>query len=390
MRVTLWGAGANVSLAALKYVAGYLAGSSALIADAAHSLSDLLTDVVTLVAVELARLPPDEGHPFGHGRFEAVGSLSVAAVLVGAAGGVGWNSLSVLTEMLHGSAAVENALALSGYGGLALGACVVSIMTKEALYWATVRVGRQVNSQTLIANAWHHRSDAFSSIAALVGVGGSLAGIPMLDPAAGLVVAALVAKVGVEIGLEVFEEVMVSSEPLKETCEEVRTLASATIGVLGVDQVRARKMGPYSLVDFRIIVDPHISVSAARQIAERIRQTILTTHESVSDVVVHVSPEVTSGTFADVASMRPHTEVESEVHTALEAIPEIEGVSNVTLHYVPQRGIHLKVDIACDSGMTLQHAAGIARKAKKVLEGGVPGVYRADISFQTFFMQFWK
>merc|ERR1712086_1122820 len=116
----------------------------------------------------------------------------------------------------------------------------MGILTEEALYWATVRVGRQVSSQTLIANAWHHRSDAFSSIAALVGVGGSLAGIPMLDPAAGLVVAALVAKVGVEIGFEVFEEVMVSSEPLKETREEVRTLARATAGVLGVDQVRAR------------------------------------------------------------------------------------------------------------------------------------------------------
>uniref|UniRef100_A0A7S4VRT5 Cation efflux protein cytoplasmic domain-containing protein n=1 Tax=Alexandrium monilatum TaxID=311494 RepID=A0A7S4VRT5_9DINO len=376
LRVTWWGAGTNVSLAAMKWIAGSLTGSTALVADAAHSLSDLLSDIITLFVVDVARVPPDPAHPYGHGRFEAVGSLSVAAVLVATAGGVGWASISVVAGWWR-TGAVECALAESGYGGLAVAACVVSLLSKEALYHATIRVGRTVDSQTLVANAWHHRSDALSSVAALVGVGGSMVGMPLLDPAAGLLVSALVAKAGVEIGWEAVAEVTEKAEPGEEVREAVRAIARATAGVVSIDRLRTRKMGPFSLVDLCIEVDPEISVSAAYQVGEHLRHEIHRSQPNVSEVLVTVVP-FQRGT---VALMRPHTEVEREVRALLASVPGIRGVSHVIAHYVPGDGIRLKVDIVCDSSITVRDACGIAGEARSVLEG-LHGISSVDVDLE--------
>lgn len=358
-----------MGLAGFKYAAGVLSGSSVLIADAAHSLSDLLSDVVTLFVVDSARLPPDDDHPYGHGRFEAVGSLSVATVLVATAGGVGWGSLSVLLDW-WATGVLDNSVEASGYGGIAVLACVASLVAKEALYHATIKVGRELDSQTLIANAWHHRSDAFSSVAALVGVGGGLMGVPLLDPVAGLLVAGLVAKAGVQIGLEAVSEVTEKAAPDDATREAVRAAAASTAGVVSIDRLRTRKMGPYSLVDLQVEVDPLITVSAAHLVSEHLRREIQISQPSVSEVLVHVvpfRPPLTA--FEGARLMRPHTEVEREVRAALRGVPDILGVSHVFTHYVPNEGIRLKVDIICDQTMTIRQACGIARVAKGILEG---------------------
>merc|ERR1712217_295112 len=171
-----------------------MGGNTALIADAAHSLSDLVSDLMTLFVVRS-----------GQRRFEALGSLSVSAIVVGTAGGVGWSAMSDLLDHWNGTVA-ENMMLASGCGGFAIAACVGSLLIKEALYHVSVRVGHEIKSPTVIANAWHHRSDAFSSVAALIGVGGCLVGMPILDPLSGLVVSGLVAKAGVEIGLDAIKE----------------------------------------------------------------------------------------------------------------------------------------------------------------------------------------
>lgn len=365
LKVTWWGAGTNVSLAALKYVAGSLTGSTALVADAAHSLSDLLSDVITLFVVDIARVPPDSEHPYGHGRFEAVGSLSVAAVLVGTAGGVGWTSLSAVSEWWS-TGILECSLAESGYGGLAVAACIVSLLSKEALYHATVHIGRMVDSQTLIANAWHHRSDALSSVAALVGVGGSMVGLPLCDPAAGLLVSVLVAKAGIDIGWEAVAEVTEQAEPGEAVRKAVRAAARETAGVISIDRLRTRKMGPFSLVDLRVEVDPEISVSAAHQVSLHLRHKIERSQPNVSEVLVNVAPFKRGA----VPLMRPHTEVESEVRAVLARVPGIHGVTCVTTHYaLGGDRIHLKVDIQCDASLTVREASDIARKAKDLLQG---------------------
>lgn len=377
-RVTKWGVATNVSLAMMKYFAGTLTASSALIADAAHSLSDLLTDMITLFVVDAARIPPDEDHPYGHGRFEAVGSLMVSIILAGTATGVGWSSFNVLAEWWT-SGVIENGLTTSGYGAVAVLACVTSLISKEALYHATVRVGHDIGSPTLLANAWHHRSDALSSVAALLGVGGSLAGVPWLDPAAGILVSCLVAKAGLEIGWQALEEVTDKVDPSANTHVAVKEVAASIAGVLSIDRLRTRRMGPYLFVDVRIFVDPLISVSAARNVAEHLRREVHKAEPTVSEVLVHVTPykdpPIAVGTNT---LMRPHVELEREVRTSLEGSPGILGIARVITHYVPEEGIHLKVDIVCDFDITIREAREIALQAKLALES-LPDVFSVDV-----------
>lgn len=373
LRVTWWGLGANVSLTGLKYGAGILSGSSALIADAAHSLSDLISDFVTLFVVQYARVPADEDHPYGHGRFEALGSLAVSGILIGTAGGAGWNALSTLLECWN-SGAVENAILASGYGSVAIFACAASLITKEALYHATARVGRSINSQTLIANAWHHRSDALSSVAALVGVGGCLAGMPLLDPVSGLLVSGLVAKTGVEIGLDSAREVTEMVQEDDDTLERVKRAADATEGVMGVSKMRSRKMGPYSLVDLHVDVAAHITVSAAHHVAERLRHKIISSERHISEVLVHVEPHQEQEIDVEMSG---HDEVERQVRDVLAEVPGIRGVAHVIIHYASM-GLSIKVDIVCDDDITIREAMLIATNAKRTLEF-LPGVYAVDI-----------
>jgi cation diffusion facilitator family transporter len=391
LRVTWLGCGANVSLAALKYGAGTLSGSSALIADAAHSLSDMLSDFVTLFVVHYARVPADEDYPYGHGRFEALGSLAVSAVLVGTAGGICWETVSTLLEYWH-SGIVENSILDSGYGGLAMAACGISLVTKEMLYHATVNVGRNINSQTLIANAWHHRSDAWSSVAALAGVGGCLVGIPVLDPVSGLLVSGLVAKAGFEIAWDAAQEVTEKVQADDEVIRAVRAAAGETEGILGIHRLRSRKMGPYCLVDLHVHVHPDISVSAGHHVAERLRHRIISSEPHVSEVLVHIEPFARADFLDADIEMRPHPEVEREVRQVLAKVPEIIGVADVIVHYVPMtsshvmtlgvsHGIHLKVDIICDEEITVREAIAIAQRAKGILQK-VEGVTYVDVDLE--------
>ncbi|POM70121.1 Cation Diffusion Facilitator (CDF) Family, partial [Phytophthora palmivora] len=184
MKITRAGMYVNVAMAATKGAVGLAIHSSALIADAAHSLSDLLSDVVTLWSVKVARLPPDPKHPYGYGKYEAVGSLSVGAILVLCGVGIGADGLQAMQEIWSGAAGTAlpdfdlpllSAMDRSTQWALAAGAAGVSIAAKEALFRATVKIGKQAKSKVLIANAWHHRTDALSSVVALGGILGSMA-----------------------------------------------------------------------------------------------------------------------------------------------------------------------------------------------------------------------
>uniref|UniRef100_M4BIK1 Cation efflux protein transmembrane domain-containing protein n=1 Tax=Hyaloperonospora arabidopsidis (strain Emoy2) TaxID=559515 RepID=M4BIK1_HYAAE len=209
-------------MAATKGAVGVTIHSSALIADAAHSLSDLLSDVVTLWSVKVARLPPDQKHPYGYGKYEAVGSLSVGAILVLCGVGIGADGLQAMQQIWSGEIATTlpdlNLLYLSA------GAAGLSIAAKEALFRVTVKIGQQAKSKVLIANAWHHRTDAISSVVALGGIIGSMAGMPLLDPVAGMAVAAMIVKTGGEICLDSVQELTDNTvetevlETLKEVC----------------------------------------------------------------------------------------------------------------------------------------------------------------------------
>ncbi|GLE05907.1 hypothetical protein PINS_up015088 [Pythium insidiosum] len=322
---------------ALQGVLGVVSHSSALIADAAHSMSDLLSDFVTLWSVKVARLPPDPNHPYGYGKYEAVGSLSVGAILVVCGAGIGLDGLHALQAIWADAGAASTALPELSLPflpdldrnmqlGLAAGAAGLSIAAKEALYHATVRIGERAKSKVLIANAWHHRTDAISSVVALGGILGSMAGIPLLDPAAGMAVSAMIVKTGVDICLDSVRELTDKSVEA-DVLELLNEVSRNVDDVLLVSNIRARRMGPYTLVDLRVHVHARTSISMAQQVAARVRSHILRQLPDVSEVLVHVDVEFDLEDRSRVSAkqlleqeMRPYREIKRDVTYALAKI----------------------------------------------------------------------
>ncbi len=360
LRVTWLGLFANLILAIAKCFIGTIAQSSALIADAGHSVSDLLSDSITLWAVHMAGVPKDRNHPYGHGKFETVGTFIVAIFLLLTGVGVAWHVLNKIdTPEVPGTAA----LWMAG----------IAICFKEALFHVTRMVGRRSGSRVLLANAWHHRSDAISSVAALVGIGGAQWGIPLMDPIAGVLVAGLIIKTGIDIGYESIREL--TDEIVEE--EVISELGHILAEIDGVDhfhEMRARRMGPQLLVDLHIEVDSMMSISAAHQVAERVRLRILDELPAVNEVLVHVDAEddfvESKGGIEetkDIVLMRPQTEIESDVKKILTEIPEIQGITHIYCHYLNQE-LTVQVNILLDEEMQIRDAQKIASKARMKIE----------------------
>ena len=360
LRVTWLGLFANLILAIAKGFIGTIAHSSALIADAGHSVSDLLSDSITLWAVHMAGVPKDKNHPYGHGKFETVGTFIVAIFLLLTGVGVAWHVLNKID-----TPEVPETVALWMAG--------IAICFKEALFHVTRMVGRRSGSRVLLANAWHHRSDAISSVAALVGIGGAQWGIPLMDPIAGVLVAGLIIKTGIDIGYESIREL--TDETVEE--EVISELGHILAEIDGVDhfhEMRARRMGPQLLVDLHIEVDSMMSISAAHQVAERVRLRILDELPAVNEVLVHVDAEddfvESKGGIEetkDIVLMRPQTEIESDVKKILTEIPEIQGITHIYCHYLNQE-LTVQVNILLDEEMQIRDAQKIASKARMKIE----------------------
>ncbi|HDK37864.1 MAG TPA: cation transporter, partial [Thiolapillus brandeum] len=248
--VAIVGALVNVVLSVVKVLAGIFGHSQALIVDGIHSLSDLLTDILVLVASHHAAHGPDEAHPYGHGRFETAATLALGAFLVLIAGGIMWDSVERLMDPENGQAPEP----------IALYAALFSILANEALYWYTIIIARRINSELLRANAWHHRSDAISSIVVLVGVGGAMLGHLWLDLAAALIVGFMVAKIGWDLGWGAMRELV--DESLEEhKVEQIRAVITGIPGVSSIHMLRTRRQGHEAMADVHVQVAPWISVS---------------------------------------------------------------------------------------------------------------------------------
>ena len=359
LKVTLLGLAANLILALAKGFIGIIANSSALIADAGHSVSDLLSDGITLWAVRMSGIPKDKNHPYGHGKFETVGTFIIALLLLFTGIGVAGH---VFNRM---DASVVP-------GTIALWMAGIAIIVKEALFHVTRMVGRRTGSRVLMANAWHHRSDAISSVAALLGIGGAQWGVPLMDPIAGMLVAGLIIKTGIDIGYESIRELT------DETVEEdvISELGKIMSGIEGVDhyhEMRARRMGPHLLVDLHIQVDSMMSISAAHQVAERVRLEILEKLPAVNEVLVHVDAEDDhvgdegSELLQDIVLMRPQSEIENDVKKMLAEIPEIQGITHIYCHYLNQK-LTVQVNILLDAEMRIRDAQKIASAARRKIE----------------------
>ncbi len=278
--VTLIGALVNVILIGLKLTAGILGKSNALIADGVHSISDLFTDVVVLVGIWRGRRPADEDHPFGHGRIEALSTAIVGLSLVATALYLGFQAAMGI-YMRHESH--PNVLAIIGAG--------VSIVLKEALYRYTVLTGRRMKSQLVVANAWHHRSDALSSVAVLAGV--TLAQIKpswhIFDAFAALLVSFFIIKVGLEILGDSFRELS-DAAPIPETLNSIQLCALSVEGVMNVHDLRVRTSGGRHQIEIHIVVNASLTVKEGHGIAKDVEACLVNDIDDVGRAIVHVDP----------------------------------------------------------------------------------------------------
>jgi cation diffusion facilitator family transporter len=268
----------NVVMASTQIVVGVLAKSQALIADGLHSLSDLVSDFVVLFASHHSQKDADIDHPYGHQRFETAASLALGGLLLAVGVGMVWSALHKLQA--PDTIATVHASAL----WVALGA----IAAKEFLFRYMLRVAKQVKSSMLVANAWHARSDAASSLVVSLGLIGNLAGYPLLDPIAALIVGFMVGKMGWGFGWDALHDLMDRAVD-EEEVQAIRNTLLATPGVAGVHDIRTRKMGDMIVVDAHIEVDATLTVEAGHNIAVAARQAVMQRHR-VLNLMTHVDP----------------------------------------------------------------------------------------------------
>lgn len=285
-RASYVGAAVNVFQTLIKIAFGILGQSAALMADGIHSLSDLLSDLLVIIAVRLGSREADYEHPYGHRRFETIATVILGVSLITISGLITW---SVMNRMAHPEhLPVPNVMSLS--------IAAVSILINEWLYHYTKRIAKKTRSKLLLANAWHQRSDAISSLVVLFGIGAVMLGYPLADAIAAIVVALMIAKIGLNLVLESIKELVDTSLPPKLVAE-FRSTIMGIDGVEGIHLLRTRQMGEDALIDAHIVVDPRITVSEGHSIGDTVRDELIARFDDVMDVLVHVDPEDDEGRF---------------------------------------------------------------------------------------------
>ncbi|MGM0418244.1 MAG: cation diffusion facilitator family transporter [Thermodesulfobacteriota bacterium] len=271
----------NLLLAAVKFAAGYFAGSRALMADSVHSLSDSLTDVIIMAGACFWSKPPDSNHPYGHRRVETISTLFLGFMLLGASVFIGYEAL---TNLDNKKVAIP--------GPVALYTVIFSIIIKEVLYHVTKKTGEKLNSPAVIANAWHHRLDALSSVPVLVAVGGALLypDLYFLDLAGALIVSVFIFQASVRIIWPGFEEILEKGAP-DEICTQIIRSAEKHSCILRAENLRTRYNGTKIFADLNIIVDKDLSVKKGHDIAEEVKKNITEKIPEIEDIIIHVEPD---------------------------------------------------------------------------------------------------
>lgn len=278
-KITIVGAIVDTLLGFLKIIGGIFAFSHALVADGVHSFSDLVMYIMVIFAAKHGSKAADQEHPYGHQRIETAATLFLSLLLVFAGFGIAWDSLNELK--LHNTKIPSL---------FALPIAIISILAKEILYHYTLRVGKEINSQLIIANAWHHRSDAASSIVVTIGLLGTGLGFNYLDPIAAIIIGLMIIKMGINYGWNSVKE-LVDTAVEPETFTRINDIITSVSGVKKIHQLRSRYMGNDILIDVHILVDPFISVSEGHHIAHHVHRSLIKQLLNVRDVTVHVDPE---------------------------------------------------------------------------------------------------
>lgn len=281
MRVSAVSIIANFALTVFKLSAGILAHSGAIISDAIHSASDVFSTIVVIIGIRISRKESDKNHPYGHERLECVAAIVLATILAFTGLGIGYSALRQIAGGDYANLTVP--------GRLALVAAAVSILVKEAMYQYTKINARRIDSGALMADAWHHRSDALSSVGALIGIGGARLGFPILDPVASVVICVFIEKAAYEIFMDAVDK-MVDKACDEETEAALRECAATQEGVLGVDLLHTRVFGNKIYVDIEICADGEETLRRAHETAERVHDSIEKNFPKVKHIMVHVNP----------------------------------------------------------------------------------------------------
>ncbi|MCU7880286.1 MAG: cation diffusion facilitator family transporter [Candidatus Thiodiazotropha sp. (ex Lucinoma aequizonata)] len=363
-KVGVVGALTNTLLAVLKIVFGWIGQSQSLIADGVHSFSDLLTDALVLFMARHAKEAPDEDHPYGHGRFETVGTLVLGGILITVGIGIVWDAaerLFVPEKLLQPEP-------------FTLYVAAFSIFANEGLFFYTRYFANLINSNLLRANAWHHRSDSVSSMVVLIGIGGTMLGLPYLDAIAAVLVGLMVAKIGWDLGWTASQE-LADAGLEEDSVLEIRDFIGKISGVKSVHMLRTRKLGGHALADVHVQVDPWLSVSEGHRIAEVVQYGLIDGVDVLEDVTVHIDPE-DDEEGPSCAQLPLRSEAEALLDSLWAEITCYEERKRVVLHYLSGRidvDLHLpthyftsneKADSLCDKFQMAIDGSNVFRKVQ--------------------------
>lgn len=285
-KVTLVGGAVNVILLLFKFVAGIVGHSAAMVADAVHSLSDFVTDVIVLVFVRISGKPEDKDHEYGHAKYETLAMTIIGVALLLVAVGIVYSGLTKIIAWAQGEV-------LKAPGLMALWAALLSVVLKEAVYHYSMVEARKLNSQAVEANAWHHRSDALSSVGTAIGIGGAIflgQRWAVLDPVASTVVGVLIIKVSVELLRNGIGDLMEHSLP-EEVEDEILRLAASVPGVVGPHELRTRRLGNHYAIELHILMDGNITLCEAHEKASEVEDILRAHYGSETHIAVHVEPK---------------------------------------------------------------------------------------------------
>lgn len=281
MKVSFVSIAANLILSVFKLAAGFIAHSGAMISDSIHSASDVLSTFIVIAGIKISSKDSDKEHPYGHERMECVSAIVLATILAITGIGIGYSAALKILSGRYGSLTVP--------GTLALIAALVSIAVKESMFWYTRFYAKKIDSGALMADAWHHRSDALSSVGAFIGIAGARLGFPVMDAVASLVICFFIEKAAYEIFKDAVDK-MVDKACDESTERALRSCALSQTGVLGVDLLRTRVFGNKIYVDIEITADGNETLREAHSIAENVHDSIERNFSKVKHIMVHVNP----------------------------------------------------------------------------------------------------
>lgn len=346
-RVTLVGAAVNCVLATLQISVGLLGKSQALLADGIHTASDLATDFIVLFAARRASKEADKSHPYGHARIETLASMLLGAILVVVGVGIGLRGLESIVSPPVTSPEVITVLF-----------AFLAIVAKEGLYRYTLKAARAHHSNLLESNAWHHRSDALSSMVVVVGISAQLLGVPYMDAAAAIVVAAMIMVMGYRLGRRALDELIDAGLDF-ELVDEVREAMLADSSVVGIHNLRSRSMGGQGYVDAHIEVDSRLTVSEAHYIAHKLEHRVKTQFPKIVDVQIHIDPLDDGIKESVLAKLPERNAIEQDLARVWRGIAESEQVSQIKLHYLDRL---IEIDLVLPGGLcNSEHQAAIEK-----------------------------